>query len=120
MPRDETKRVQPNTLEADETSFTALQAITTYNPNNTTYSTAALTAAHTALNAAQQAEIQAEAAYKSARDNAVAKEWAFHDLVLGMKDQVIAQYGRSSNEAQAVGLKKKSEYRRRRGTPPTT
>jgi hypothetical protein len=29
--------------------------------------------------------------------------------VLGAKDQVIAQFGRDSNEAQAVGLKKKSE-----------
>jgi len=32
--------------------------------------------------------------------------------VLSAKDQVIAQYGRDSNEAQAVGLKKKSERKR--------
>jgi hypothetical protein len=32
--------------------------------------------------------------------------------MLGVKDQVIAQFGKDSNEVQAVGLKKKSEYSR--------
>jgi hypothetical protein len=57
----------------------------------------------------QSAETQAEAAYKAARDNAVAAEWAFHNAVLGAKEQVIAQFGKDSNEVQAIGLKKKSE-----------
>jgi hypothetical protein len=39
----------------------------------------------------------------------VARERGFHGLILGAKDQIIAQFGRDSNEAQAVGLKKKSE-----------
>jgi hypothetical protein len=63
--------------------------------------------------AAQEAETQAAAALAAARDDAVAAEWSYHNLVLGMKDQVLAQFGRDSNEAQAVGLKKKSEYKPR-------
>ena len=31
------------------------------------------------------------------------------DLMLGVKDQVTAQFGRDSNEVQSIGLKKASE-----------
>ena len=48
----------------------------------------------------------------AARDNACAAEWAFHELLLVVKDQVRAQFGPSSNEWQSLGQKKKSEIRR--------
>jgi len=44
-----------------------------------------------------------------ARDDATAAEWAFHNAILGVKKQVIAQYGEDSNEMQSLGLTKKSE-----------
>ena len=31
--------------------------------------------------------------------------------MLGVKEQVIAQYGKNSDQVQALGLKKKSEYK---------
>ena len=43
----------------------------------------------------------------------VAAEWARHNLVLGMRTQVKAQFGDDSNELQSVGLKKKSEYKKK-------
>ena len=113
MPKSETRRMKPETLKADRESLAALKSLPDYDPANADYSLTALTAAETSLNAAQTAETQADTAAKTARDNATASEWAFHTLVLGMKDQIIAQYGRDSNEAQAVGLKKKSEYKSR-------
>jgi hypothetical protein len=58
---------------------------------------------------AQLAEAQAKAAYDAARDNAVKAEWTFHNLILGVKDQVASQFGRDSNEYQALGLEKKAE-----------
>lgn len=122
MAKDETKRLSPAVIEADRSSFAALQSLTNYTPANTTYSLAAMTAAQSALAAAQAAETQANAAAAAARDTAVNREWEFHNLVLGMKDQVIAQFGRDSNEVQAVGLKKASEYRartRREAKPQT-
>lgn len=68
----------------------------------------------------QATEAQAIAAEKAARDNAVAAEWAFHDFMLGAKDQVKAQFGASSNELQGLGLKKKSEYKKpSKPKPPT-
>ncbi len=47
----------------------------------------------------------------ASRDDEIIAQWAFHDFILGAKDQVIAQFGDDSNEKQALGLKKKSEYK---------
>jgi hypothetical protein len=106
---NQTRRIKPELLDADESGFAALQTMTGYAPANQTYALASITSAHAALQSAQASETQAEAAYAAARDNAVAREWEFHNLMLGVKDQVTAQFGRSSNEVQAIGLKKASE-----------
>ena len=106
---DETTRIKPAQIEADVRSLTALQTMTGYAPANQDYTAAAVTAAHASMQSARAAETQAEAAYAAARDNAAAREWEFHNLILGVKDQVTAQFGRNSNEVQALGLKKSSE-----------
>jgi hypothetical protein len=103
------KRITPPVLEADRVSFAALQGIAGYSPANPAYTLAKVGAARDALQGAQATEAQAAAALATARDNAVAAEWEFHNLILGAKDQVIAQFGRDSNEVQALGLKKASE-----------
>jgi hypothetical protein len=118
MAKDETKRIKPQVLAADEESLAALKTITTYTPNNAAYTASALDSAKNAMDAAQTKEAQAVAAAAAARDEAVAAEWAFHNLTLGMRDQVIAQFSRESNEAQMVGRKKPSEYRVSRRTKP--
>jgi hypothetical protein len=114
--------LKPALVETDKASFAALQAIPGYAPANPAYTMAAIATAQNELNAAQQAEAQAEAAAATARDNATAREWEFHNLMLGAKDQVVAQFGRDSTEVQAVGLKRASEYktRQRNPKPPTT
>ena len=106
---DESRRLPPAVLDADESGFAALQAIEGYAPANPVYTLAAITAAHEALQSAWTAETQAEKALATARDNAQDREWEFHNLILGVKDQVTAQFGRDSNEVQALGLKKSSE-----------
>ncbi|MFZ5911720.1 MAG: hypothetical protein ACOYYU_17055 [Chloroflexota bacterium] len=66
-----------------------------------------------ALRSAQRAEVNAQNALASARD----AEWEFHNMLLGVKTQVAAQYGADSDQVsagstyqvQALGLKKKSE-----------
>ena len=119
MAKDQSKRLTPAVIETDKASFAALQAIPSYTPANTTFAMAAITSAKAELDAAQQAEAQSAAAAATARDNANAKEWAFHNLVLGAKDQVVAQFGRDSNEVQEVGLKRTSEYKTRRSRTKT-
>lgn len=113
MANNETRRIQPSVLSEDETAYAALQDISTYAPSNPAHSIASVTAAFTAMRNAQADESKAAAALKTARDVAVTAEWAAHNVIIGVKDQVKAQYGPASNEVQALGLKKKTEYKRR-------
>src|SRR5919205_819251 len=108
---DETKRLKPAQITEDESAFAALQVMAGYAPANPDYSVESVAAAHAELLAARAAEAQTAAAAEAARDNAVAKEWKFHKLILGVKDQVTAQFVRNSNQVQAVNLKKTSEYK---------
>ena len=63
---------------------------------------------------------QAEAAFKAARDDAVASTHRFHNKVVGMRDSVGAQYGKDSNQFQSVGRKKTTEYKKPTRRAPTT
>ncbi len=113
MAKNQTTRINGDTLQADKDSFAAAKAIQNYQPANAAFSIQNVQTASDEVQAAQQAWAQAVAALEAARDAAVAKEWAFHNAVLGLKSQVVAQFGQDSNEVQAVGLKKKSEYKSR-------
>jgi len=96
-------------LLADLDAFAAIEAMGDYAPANKDYTLAKLQTAKDAKEAADETETQADAAAKAARDNATAAEWGFHDAMLAAKKQIVAQYGDDSNEAQAVGLTKKSD-----------
>jgi hypothetical protein len=119
MARNQAKRLPPVKIEADENGFAALQAITGYTPINPAYSLDSVAAVHGELENLRQREAQALAAVVAARNETIAKEWEFHNLMLGVKEQVIAQFGKDSGEVQALGLKRKSEYKwpTRRSTP---
>ena len=109
MAKNETKRLKPQFISEDTTAYQAWQAIPGYQPNNPEYAATVVRSNRADLEAAQLAEAQAKAAFDAARDNVVKAEWSFHNLMLGVKDQVASQFGRDSNEYQALGLKKKSE-----------
>src|ERR1700754_108204 len=108
-----TKRLRPALLAEDEDVLAALRAIANYAPANQAYAPAAVEQAHKEYRDSKAAEVQAEAAYQAARDNAAAKESAFHNLVMGVKDKVTDQFGRNSNEEKSIGRKKASEYKPR-------
>ena len=121
MAKDETKRLAPAVISDDEAALDALQKIADYAPANALYSLSAASDARSQMRAAREAENQLMAALAQARDTTVAKEWAFHNIILGVKDSVKAQFGKDSHEVQALGLKKASEYKpksRRPSTPP--
>jgi len=111
MAKNETRKLDPKTLANDLEAYGALKGIVGYAPTNPAYSVASMTTRHTALLAADDAEAQALAAFEAARDNRAAAQWDMHNGMLGVKDQVIAQFGPDSNEVQALGLKKKTEYK---------
>ena len=119
MPKDRNKRLKPSILVADRESLTALANVANYAPPNPAFAISALNTLQTDMLSAQAVETQAIAAAAVARDNANAKEWAFHEAIIGMRDQVVAQFGRDSDQAQTVGRKKESE-RKAPTRPPKT
>jgi hypothetical protein len=113
MAKDESKRVSRTTLADDETAFNALRKIDGYAPANPNYAVAAVTQAFNAMQDLQAAEDQAAAALATARDAATSQEWSFHNLMLGAKDSVRAQFGKDSTQVQELGLKRASDYKSR-------
>ena len=112
MAKNETKRIDPDILQADLEGLSAVKAMTDYAPPNPAYVVSKLEDLKVRMESAQEAEDAAKRAWEAARDDATAAEWALHNAILGVKDQVGAQYGKDSNEYQALGLKKKSEYKK--------
>ncbi|MBE9037134.1 hypothetical protein [aff. Roholtiella sp. LEGE 12411] len=107
-----TRRLPPQLISQDITSLHGLQTISTYNTTRADASAANLQQAYQAMLAQQQAETEKLTLYRAAADTARLAEWEFHNAVLAMKEVVRGQYGSDSEQAQAVGLKKKSERKR--------
>jgi hypothetical protein len=103
--------LSPSQIAEDEEAFAALKAITNYAPANPAYSLAAVEQAYQELQAARTAEVQADAAAKAASDKVVEKQKKFHGVIISVRDQVTAQFGRNSDESQSLGRKKPSEYK---------
>lgn len=111
MAKNQTTPIRPVVLQADKDALAALKSITGYTPNNNAYAVETLDTLLNAAVSAQNTEAAAAGTLAGARDDKVAAEWAFHNAMLGVKDQVSGQFGKDSNELQALGMKKKSEHK---------
>lgn len=118
MAHNQTKRLAPKILQSDIDALNAIRGITGYTPSKSTFALTALEASHTAMTGRQTEESQALNVAAAKRDTANTAEWEFHNLILGAKDQIRAQYGDDSDEYQSLGLKKKSERKRASGRKP--
>jgi hypothetical protein len=105
------KRLSKKLLQEDIEAYAALQAIAGYHPSNTEFELADVAASHQLMGAKQTDEVQKLTAADAARDAAADSERAFHNMILGAKTQVKAQFGESSDEFASLGMKKKDEYR---------
>ncbi|MEL6471424.1 MAG: hypothetical protein AAFP20_15025 [Cyanobacteria bacterium J06614_10] len=108
------RRVPAKTLTADITSYNGFGAVTGYVSARPEASPKSLKSAYDKMLANQKKEDEVAAQMKQASDAARVAEVEFHDAVLAMKESVRGQFGPNSDEAQAVGYKRKSEYKRRR------
>jgi len=81
--QDTTRRLRPQNISQDITSFHGLQTISTYDTTRTDASAAHLQQAYQAMLASQQAETEKLALYRAAADAARLAEWEFHNAVLG-------------------------------------
>ena len=111
MAKDQSRRLKPSILQADESGYSALRTIKSYTSINPTFSLDAITGARTTMADRRKIEAEAHVAAATARVAAVEAEWDFHNLMLGVKAQVIAQFGLDSDELAALGRKKKSDYK---------
>lgn len=113
------KRLPADVLQEDLDAYAAFLALEDYAPSNPLYTKAIVMEIRERLSGNQTSEIQKFAVANAQRDTTIENEHEFHQIMLGSKDQVKAQYGSNSNELQSLGLKKKSDYRkgRRRSTP---
>jgi hypothetical protein len=113
MAKDQTKRLNPVVVQEDKDVVAAITTLApVYAPANAAYSLVNLQAALTTMTNSQNTEVQKQGELEAARDTANANEWLFHNKVLEAKKQVMAQYGSDSDQLQAIGLKKKSEYKK--------
>jgi hypothetical protein len=110
--QDTTRRLRLQVINQDVTSFHGLQTVSTYDTTRSNASAANIQQAYQAMLAGQQAETEKLALYRAAVDAARLAEWEFHNAVLAMKEVVRGQYGSDSDQAQAIGLKKKSNRKR--------
>lgn len=120
MAQDQNRRLDPDKIQEDIAALEAIQGMTGYAPANSAYALTALTTAKTGMQTAQATETQKKGESDAARDAANTAEWAFHNAMLEAKNQVKAQFGVSSDQVQALGLKKKSEYKKGGGRKSTT
>jgi hypothetical protein len=115
MAKRKTTRVTQRVLNQDRVIAKAVLGLKDYNPANSEFTSDKLREALKKMEDALAAEAKAAEAAAKAREAAIDVEWIFHELVLGTKRQVIAQYGDDSEEIATLGMKRKSE--RRYGRP---
>jgi hypothetical protein len=89
-----------------------LQTIESYTTVRPEATPEAIQTAYDSMLAKQREETEKQAIFKAATDAARLAEWEFHNTILSMKEAVKGQFGSDSDEAVAVGFKKKSERKR--------
>ena len=113
MPQNQTKPLSPSQVKTDRDTVAALSTITGYDAGTETDVTvAALQATVTQLTQDEADEVRTRKAWEAARDKKVATQWKLHNGALRVKEKVVGQFGSSSDEAQTIGLKKKSERKK--------
>jgi len=112
MAKDQTRRLPPAVLRADQEAGMALNAMDNYHPYDTAYSQEAIQARLVAMLQAQEREVNLRMELAAARDAANAAEWEYHNTILGAKVQVQALFGIDSDQVQSLGIRKKSERKR--------
>jgi hypothetical protein len=106
------RRLRAEDVEAVRSALEALADMTDYHPLNAAYAADKVKALGVAMEQAQRAEARAQRALDAARDAAQAAEWAAHYAILGVRQQIVAQYGPDADQVRAIGLKKASDRKR--------
>jgi hypothetical protein len=103
-----TQRPSSAQLDSARTIVAAIQTIGAFK-GDAEHSPAAMQTLDGEVQAKQAGEVQSKNAADAARDAAAASEMELYKRSLRVKELIIGQFGSDSDEAAAVGLKKKSE-----------
>ena len=116
------RRLSPQIINQDVDSLNGLKTIPSYKTSRSEATSETLQQAYQTMLVQQQNETEKLALYRAASDATRLAEWEFHNTILAMKDVVRGQFGSDSDEAQSVGLKKKSDRKRptRQKTSPVS
>ena len=106
------QRLAPREIQADHKTLIGLRSLMDYAPRNGAYNVSRLAELYQTMLEAQEAEQSAVKALGTARSAAIKAARAFHEGILGVKAEVIAQYGADSEAVRTAGLRPKSERRR--------
>jgi len=107
------KRLSQKDKEEDIVTYDGINSISDYNPTNQAYNKTNINAGHDEMISKQNIEKGLEDNLNTAVSNSIDAEDKFHKLMIGVRAQVIAQYGDDAKELELVGLKKKSDYKKR-------
>lgn len=99
-------------IVADRAIIQAVATLPDYSPQNQALNVDTLRQLEASLTAAQQAEDALLREATAAREQVKQAAWDLHEAVRAVKLSVEAQYGSDSPALHAVGLKRRSEYRR--------
>jgi hypothetical protein len=111
------KRPRSDDIAEDRKSLIGIRSLPDYAPRNEACTAPRLTALQQAMEAATETVIHIRQGLTTARDDEAATIRAFHEGILLAKTEVIAQYGADSGVVQLMGLKRKSDRRRRKSRP---
>jgi hypothetical protein len=111
---DFSRRVSQKIITADITAYHGLSTVVGYITVRSEATPVGLKDAYEVMLEKQKKETELAAQLKASADAARQAEVNFHSAVLAMKESIRGQFGPNSDEAQAVGYKKKSEYKRPR------
>lgn len=112
MPLRQDYLLPPGVIAEDRASLDAIRDIPDYTPSNLAYSVSSLSELDAALKSAQLEVERLRLAHNAARRRLIQLHWAFHTNVIGARGAIVSQFGPDSDQVQAVGLKRKSDYRR--------
>jgi hypothetical protein len=111
MAKNQNVRLKPVQLQADLDALTALNGFAVYTPSqHRLRQNGSRRQANSHESCVGRQKCRTDCAGNRARCRSRA-EWDFHNTILGVKEQTIAQFGKSSDQVQMLGLKKKTEYK---------
>jgi hypothetical protein len=105
-------RMAPAMVQKDRDNLEILKTFSDYAPVNLSYTAENVEVKRAELDVARTEELLKEAETATARDHTAVLEREYHALMIKVGEQVAAQYGKDSDQYQALGYKKKSEYKR--------